>query len=119
MLITDPISSRLPAKAREWVRDVFISRAANNVCSAWANSVDLAFFGPCSDGNSVYVHETTHNLDARLIAVNGQSYSSTQDWKTKIAQGSCVADNYAKRSWAEVCARTPEGMERSMILVRC
>ena len=68
------VTSRLPALARQWVRDVFIS--SGDACSAWANGLDLNFFGQCSGSNSVFVHETTHNLDFRLIAVNGQAYSS-------------------------------------------
>lgn len=59
------------------------------------HTVDLTFFGNCSSSESVFLHETSHNLDYRVVGA-GSWYSQTDEWKTKVAQGSCVADNYAK-----------------------
>lgn len=70
---------------------------SGSACSAWANTVDLTFFGDCSGAESVFLHETSHNLDYCVVGA-GSWYSQTADWKNKVAQGSCVADNYAKSS---------------------
>ncbi|KAG6356434.1 hypothetical protein INS49_015822 [Diaporthe citri] len=53
---------------------------------------------------SVFLHETSHNLDYRVVGA-GLWYSQTADWKNKVAQGSCVADNYAKTTYTEAFAQ--------------
>ncbi|KAL2277476.1 hypothetical protein FJTKL_15393 [Diaporthe vaccinii] len=93
---------RVPVAARQWVR--IVNAYSGSSCSAWANTVDLTFFGDCSGAESVFLHETSHNLDYRVVGA-GSWYSQTDDWKSKVAQGSCVADNYAKSTYTEAFAQ--------------
>ncbi|CCC09157.1 hypothetical protein SMACR_03017 [Sordaria macrospora] len=89
----DTIAQRvgqLPIKARQW--NGYVSSFAGDYCSAYSDSYHNYFFGDCSDKESVFFHELSHNLDRH-------------NWKDTVLKGSCVADNYAKQTWLESYAQ--------------
>jgi len=97
------LDSKIPVKARQWAN--YVSAYAADGCSAYSMRDDITLFGAC-DGQTIFIHELGHSLDhaTGITLFPGQSYSgTTTEWASLVGMGTCVPDNYAKSSWAEVC----------------
>ncbi|ROT34639.1 hypothetical protein SODALDRAFT_321324 [Sodiomyces alkalinus F11] len=94
---------RLPVAARQYAR-FFSSYGGNSSAFSFRN--DITFFGPI-EGQSVYIHELSHNLD-RLYSPPDSltSFSGTDEYANAVAADSCSPDDYAKTSYAEHYAQT-------------
>ena len=103
----DTIAKRvgqLPIKARQY-QGIVCSFWGEN-CAAFSDSVNNVFFGDCTDNESVFFHELSHNLDHHVVGGSlNKPYSSTQDWVDTVLKGTCLPDRYAKADWHETYAQ--------------
>jgi hypothetical protein len=89
---------RIPVKARQWISHWTAFPAT--YCNAWYSNGQVTILGDCT-AQSVYFHEVGHGMDQYVAGPWNNYYSNSQEWKDKVAAGTCVPDNYAKASWQE------------------
>ncbi|RPA75844.1 hypothetical protein BJ508DRAFT_243029 [Ascobolus immersus RN42] len=96
---------RVPVKARQWAN--YVSAWSAPSCSAASNDQKIDIYGDCNDQVGVYFHEVAHSLDGPLLAGIGapHAWSYGQEWQDLVALDTCVADNYARASYAESWAQ--------------
>ncbi|RDB21832.1 Conidiation-specific protein 13 [Hypsizygus marmoreus] len=89
---------RLPVRYRQWIRHPI----AFSDSSTWAYAVNGEIvFHKNAYVPTVWIHESSHILDAFAISVNGGRYSQTQAWLDTINQDPKVPDNYANTNSIE------------------
>ncbi|KAK3987342.1 hypothetical protein QBC44DRAFT_246203 [Cladorrhinum sp. PSN332] len=98
--------SKVPPKAREWVKSLSARPNRSGQCSAAAGNDHLFFTGDCSNNLAVYLHEVGHALDCAALRsddADGKPCWSDKDlWrKAVVEEGTCVPDGYAKNVWGD------------------
>ncbi|KAF3201333.1 hypothetical protein TWF679_011393 [Orbilia oligospora] len=90
---------RMSVHMRSLVRHP-IALPASSGCSALAYTDigDIVMFGNCK-GLTVWLHETGHQLDARLKPSN--RFSGTTPWLEALERDTCVPDSYANTNTVE------------------
>ncbi|RDB21939.1 Conidiation-specific protein 13 [Hypsizygus marmoreus] len=89
---------RLPVRYRQWIRHAVAF--SDGTTSAYAVNAEIVFHKNAYVP-TLWIHESTHILDAYAIPVNGVPYSHTQTWLDTINQDPKVPDNYANSNSAE------------------
>ncbi|KAL8686604.1 MAG: hypothetical protein Q9218_006991 [Villophora microphyllina] len=94
---------RIPVGTRQWVRHLVTlpSKGAH----AYNLGGDVAMFGTCISGLTVYFHEFGHSLDLHGAYKNKEVLSSSTKWINSYNLDSAVPDPYAQTNQIENVAQ--------------